>query len=376
MNDRSMESRYQIADTSEIITPGLVIFRDIVEQNLDEMIRIAKDPRRLRPHCKTHKMREVAQMELGRGISRHKAATFAEAEMLASAGVKDIFLAYNLVGANLRRAVRFRQQLPHVALSVTADHPAPIAALGKIMAEAGETIEVLLDVDTGQHRTGVEVGPAGKDLYRQLATTPGLKPGGIHLYDGHNHQTDVSERRVAVMAGWERVASFRDELVREGLKVPRIVCGGTGSYPIFATLEDPTVELSPGTCVFHDWGYGKAFPDLKFTPAALLLTRVISRPTPQRVTLDLGYKAVASDPPAGSRLLFPDLPDAKAVLQNEEHLVLETARANEFQPGDELLAIPRHVCPTSALHKQVFVVSAGRLVDRWNVSARDRWLTV
>jgi D-serine deaminase-like pyridoxal phosphate-dependent protein len=107
-----------------------------------------------------------------------------------------------------------------------------------------------------------------------------------------------------------------------------------------------------------------------------MLTRVISRPTPERVTLDLGYKAVASDPPAGNRLLFPDLPDAKAVLQNEEHLVLETSQAALFQPGDEILAIPKHICPTSALHKQVFVVSGGQVVDRWDVTSRDRWLTI
>ena len=74
--------------------------------------------------------------------------------------------------------------------------------------------------------------------------------------------------------------------------------------------------------------------------------------------------------------MFPDLPDAKEVLQNEEHLVLETSHADRFQPGDELLAIPRHICPTSALHKQVFVVIDGRVQQRWDVAARDRWLTI
>ena len=79
---------------------------------------------------------------------------------------------------------------------------------------------------------------------------------------------------------------------------------------------------------------------------------------------------------AGSRLEIVGLPDAKCVLQNEEHLVLQTSRANEFQPGDELLAIPRHVCPTCALHRQLFVIAGGQLVDRWNVASRDRWLTI
>jgi D-serine deaminase-like pyridoxal phosphate-dependent protein len=371
-----MTPEYSIADTSEIITPALVVFRDLMERNLAEMIRIAGGPTRLRPHCKTHKMSAVARRQIELGITKHKAATFAEAEMLAQAGAPDIFLAYNLIGPNIRRAVEFVTRFPNVKFFVTADHRDPIAALGKAMSTAGKSIGVLLDIDSGQHRTGVEIGPEAKQLYRQIADTAGLNPAGFHLYDGHNHQTDVGERRTAVLAGWESATGFRDELVREGLPVPRIVCGGTGSFPIFAALEDPAIELSPGTCVFHDWGYGRMFPDLPFIPAALVLTRVISRPTSNRITLDLGYKAVASDPPAGNRLLFPDLPEAQAVLQNEEHLVLETSRANDFRPGDELLAIPKHICPTSALHKQVFVISEGRLVDRWTVDARDRWLTI
>lgn len=370
------DRRYAIADTSEIISPGLVVFRDLVEQNLDGMVKIAGSAGRLRPHCKTHKMREVTLLELDRGIGKHKCATIAEAEMLAEAGVKDIFLAYNPVGPNIGRVVRFIEKFPGVTFAVTADHPGPVAALGEALATAGKTVEVLLDIDTGMHRTGIAIGPAARSLYERIAATKGLVAGGLHLYDGQNHQKDVAERRAAVEAVWKPAAAFRDELVAAGLAVPRIVAGGTASFPIYAGIDDPAIELSPGTIVFEDWGYGDAFPDLKFTPAALLLTRVISRPTKDRITLDLGYKAVASDPPAGNRMRFPDLPDAKAVLQNEEHLVLETAQAERFQPGDELLAIPRHICPTSALHKQVYVVSDGQLVGTWAVASRDRMLTV
>jgi len=371
-----MNSRYRIEDTRDIISPGLVVFQEVLEQNIAEMVRIAGDPARLRPHCKTHKMREVARLELDRGITKGKCATFAEAELLVEAGVRDVFLAYNLVGPNIERAVRFVERYPEVRFAVTGDHPVPIKALGAAMQRAGKTIDVLLDIDSGQHRTGLEAGAAAKELYALIASTPGLRAGGFHLYDGQNHQKDLAERTLAVEACWAPAARMRDELVAAGLSVPRIVAGGTGSFPIFAAKSDPTIELSPGTVVFHDSGYGEVFPDLHFSPAALLLTRCISRPTADRVTFDLGYKAVASDPPAGNRLTFPDLPDAKAVLQNEEHLVIETSRAAEFSPGDELLAIPRHVCPTSALHKQVFVVRDGRVVGRWDVVGRDRWLNV
>lgn len=372
----SHHSLYAIDDTSQIVTPALVVFQDLVERNLDEMLRVAGGPDRLRPHCKTHKMREVVQLQLQRGITRHKCATLAEAEMLADAGVRDILLAYNLVGPNLERAARFQETFPHVALSVTADHPAPIAALGQLMHQRRRTIDVLLDIDTGQHRTGVAPDAGAERLYRLLADTPGLLPGGLHVYDGQNHQVDLAERTAAVMQVWQAAAGLRDRLVAAGLPVPRIVAGGTGSFPVFARIDDPALQFSPGTCVFHDAGYGRIFPDLQFTPAAVLLTRVVSRPTPTRVTLDLGYKACASDPPAGQRLVFPQLADAREVLQNEEHLVLETSQADQLQPGDELIAIPRHICPTSALHKQAYVVVGGHLAGAWPVAARDRWLTI
>jgi D-serine deaminase-like pyridoxal phosphate-dependent protein len=209
-----------------------------------------------------------------------------------------------------------------------------------------------------------------------MCTTRGVRPAGLHVYDGQNHQTDIGDRRSAVLAVWREVDGFRKQLEQDGCPVPCVVAGGSGSFPVFAGIEDRVLELSPGTCIFQDAGYGQMFPDLDFQPAALLLTRVISRPTADRVTLDLGYKAVASDPPADRRVVFPEIPDARAVLQNEEQLVIQTDRAAEFQPGDEVWAVPRHICPTSALHKQAYVVRDGKLAGHWDVVARDRWLTI
>lgn len=371
-----MDASYRIDDTRQIISPALIVFRELLEANLASMITIAGKPDRLRPHCKTHKMPQVTKLELARGIAKHKCATFAEAEMLAEAGARDILLSYNVVGPNIGRAVVFLKRFPHVSFQVLADHPQPIAELGQAMTEAGLTIDVVLDLDVGQHRTGVPVGLQAKALYQTITATPGLRGGGFHVYDGHQHQKSREDRAAAVNAEWDKVIALRDELCRSGLAVPRIVCGGTGSFPIYAAKTDSAIELSPGTCIFNDAGYSEAFPDLVFKPAIAILTRVISRPAVDRVTLDLGYKAVASDPPVGKRLTLPDLPDAEQVLQNEEHLVIRTSRAEEFQPGDEMYAIPRHICPSVALHKQVFVVADGKLVDRWDVVARDRWLTI
>jgi D-serine deaminase-like pyridoxal phosphate-dependent protein len=369
-------SPYHVEDLARVFSPSLVLFRELLDQNIDSMIGIAGSSGRLRPHCKTHKMAEVTRIELAKGISKHKCATLAEAQMLAEAGVKDVFLAYNLVGPNLERAVQFLRRFPDVTFSVTADHPLAVAALSQAVSASGQTIDVLLDLDIGFHRTGIGPGDAAVELYRQIANSAGLRPGGLHAYDGHHHQPSRTEREQAVEADWRTVSAFRDRLVQAGLSVPRIIVGGTPTFPIHAANRDPVIEIAPGTCVLNDAGYSESYTDLKFAPAAVLLTRVVSLPAPDRLTLDLGTKAVATDPPMGRRLVIPELPDAKQVVHNEEHLVLETPRAAEFTPGDVLLAIPRHICPTVALHKEVYVVSQGRLINRWPVTARDRFLSL
>ena len=370
------DSLYKIDDVSEIFSPALVVFRDLVEENITEMIRVAGDPQRLRPHCKTYKIAEIVKMQMQAGITKFKCATIAEAEMLANSGATDIFLAYNLVGPNIGRALKLMTAFPNLQLAVTADHAKPLDELSRAVEQAGLQIQVVMDLDTGLHRTGVPMDEDAINLYEMISSSPGIRPGGLHWYDGQHHQTDLFERQSAVEAGWQKCVAFRDRLLANGFSVPRIVAGGTGSFPIYAAQGEPGLELSPGTVILHDAGYGTTFPDLHFTPAALLLTRVISRPTPNTLTLDLGHKAVAADPPQERREVFPELPDAKIVLQNEEHLVVQSQIADEFEPGDYLLAIPWHICPTTALHQEVYVVADGKLIDRWQVASRNRRLTI
>ena len=372
-----MHPSYQIADTSAVFSPALLFYKELIRQNIARAVEIAGSPARLRPHVKTHKTREIVRMELDAGIGKHKCATLAEAEMLADNGVADVLLAYNMVGPNCRRLARLTLAYPGCRFAVLADHPAATRALSEAMAAAGQTADVLLDIDTGQHRTGIAPAKRAVALYELLDQLPGLRPGGIHVYDGHNHQEDPEERRAAALAGLEPVLELRRTLEKKGLPVPRLVLGGTPTFPIYAKLDLPGLELAPGTCFLHDHGYGTRFADLSgFTPAALLLTRVISRPTPRRITLDLGYKAVASDPPAGKRCVLLNVPDSEPVLQNEEHFVVETPAADQFSPGDEVYAVPTHICPTCALHRQAYIVENGKVTDRWDIAARDRVIRV
>ena len=365
----------QILDS--LHSPSLVVFADQVRANIDRMIATAGSVDRLRPHCKTHKMAEVVKILLQKGVIRHKAATVAEVEMLADAGAKDISFAYNPVGPNIARVVELVRKYPNVKLSVTTDHPAPLQQLSAAVTAAGLTVGVMLDVDTGLHRTGIaaDTDDALK-LYQSIEDLDGLTPAGFHVYDGHQHQESLDERRAAVLSEWPKVLDLKARCEQAGLSVPELLCGGTPTFPVYAELDNPAILLSPGTGIFHDVGYGGHFPDLDFVPAAAVVSRVISRPTPDRVTLDLGNKSVAADPPKGHRVYFPDLPTASQVIHNEEHLVLETPDAGKFQPGDVLLGIPTHICPTSALHQNVAVIDQGKLVGSWDVTARNRRITI
>jgi D-serine deaminase-like pyridoxal phosphate-dependent protein len=338
---------------------------------------LAGGPERLRPHVKTHKTREIVALELEAGIRKHKCATIAEAEMVASCGAPDVLIAYPLVGPNCGRLARLVQVHPRCRFSVLVDHPVGILALSQALAAASQKVDVLLDIDVGQHRTGVAPGAEAVELYELIHRSPALTAAGLHVYDGHNHQESIVERQHAVHTQIEPVLKLRTALEQKNLPVPRIVVGGTPTFPVYARLDVPGLECSPGTLVLHDHGYGSRFTDLLgLTPAALLLTRVISRPTPTRLTLDLGYKAVASDPPAGKRCRLLDVPDHEPILQNEEHFVIETPAAGRYRPGDEIFAVPTHICPTVALHRQAYVIEGGQMAGTWEIAARDRVLSV
>lgn len=362
----------RLANVAEVPTPALLVYPDRVDENLRRMIARAGGPQRLRPHIKTHKLPQIVVRQVALGVVKCKAATIAEAEMAARAGARDIILAAQLLGPNPARLAALARAFPAVRFATIADDAAAVRGLGAAATTAGVTFDVLLDLDVGMHRTGIAPGAAAAVLYREIASTPGLRAAGLHAYDGHARHRELTERRAAVVPEFAKVIALRDELQAAGLPVPAVVCGGTPTFPVHADRAE--VECSPGTCVLWDAGYGGQLPDLEFQQAAVLLTRVISRPGTNRLCLDLGHKAVASEMPH-PRAVFPALPDAKAVVHSEEHLVLETARAAEIPVGTVLFAVPMHICPTVALHDRVQVVREDRVVDEWPVVARARRLT-
>ncbi len=375
-------SAYALSDAAlaAIPSPALVVFAPLLERNLDAMLALAGTPERLRPHCKTHKTRNIVRLLLERGVTRHKAATVREAAMCLEAGARDVVLAYQLVGPMLGQFAALAAQYPDGRLSALVDNVRSADQLSEAATAHGITIGALVDLDTGLHRTGLPVSDSAAALYRHMTELPGLRPAGLQSYDAQNRNPDPAERRAAVHATIEPVLDFAAELERAGLPVPEILCGGSGTFPCYAELAGTTsapITCSPGTTVFWDYGYSQTLPDLNahFTPAALLLSRVVSRPTPQHVTLDLGTKGIAADPPLGRRGLILGLEDAMTVLHNEEHWTVTSEHAGEIQVGDAVMVVPTHVCPNANLYPLIYVIDRdGELVARWEVVARQRAL--
>jgi D-serine deaminase-like pyridoxal phosphate-dependent protein len=366
---------YKLDNVGEVASPALLIYYERMVENLRRMLAIVGgDGSRLRPHIKTHKVPEIISLHLEQGITKFKCATIAEAEMLALAGARDVLLAYQPVGPNIHRLARLIQRFPQTRFSTIVDNERSIREISATISGAGLELDIFLDLDCGMHRTGVPADDSALELYRLITKSPALRAAGLQAYDGHIVDKDPEVRARNCEAALAPVLNLAAQLKSENLTVPRIVAGGTPTFP-FHARRGPEVDCSPGTCVLWDFSYETKCPDLGFLFAALVLTRVVSKPAPNRLCLDLGHKAIASENPH-PRVHLLDLPDAKFMMHSEEHLVIETEQANRFEIGDALYGVPWHVCPTVALHSEVIVVNGTTAGSHWPVTARARRLSI
>ena len=168
-----LDPAYRVDDVARILSPGLLFFKDLIRKNIARAVELAGSPARLRPHVKTHKTREIVQMERSAGIAKHKCATIAEAEMLADCGAEDVLVAYPLSDQIAGGWPGWARAFPQCRFAAIVDHSGSARALSDAMTAEEQQIDVLLDVDTGQHRTGVPMGPVGARLYEECAVFPG-----------------------------------------------------------------------------------------------------------------------------------------------------------------------------------------------------------
>jgi D-serine deaminase-like pyridoxal phosphate-dependent protein len=263
---------YRIDNIDELDSPALVIYPERVKENIYLLKGMIDDPQRLRPHVKTHKTKEATQLMLAAGISKFKCATIAEAEMLAMCGAPDVLLAYQPVGPKLKRFVQLTEQYPATQFACLIDNITSAQAIARAFAAAGATIDVYIDLNVGQNRTGIVPGDKAVALYTWCAQASGISVTGLHAFDGHTRGT-FEERKAASDAAFAKAETLQQTLQSKGFSNIKMIAGGSPSFPIHA--KRAAVECSPGTFVFWDKSYLDQCPEQPFHTAALLVTRVI-----------------------------------------------------------------------------------------------------
>ena len=357
-----------LTNPENISSPGLLIDPGKIIRNIDRMISTVGNERitRLRPHVKSHKMVEVTKLQIDRGIHQFKAATIAELEMAAEAGARDVLLAYQPVGPNIQHLAGLMERFPGTSFAAITDNLDCARAIAGQLSDESNPFRLFIDIDCGMHRTGIALGGEMHSLRQWIEAQRGVIFAGLHAYDGHLHQACLETRKKEVACIKSALEDYAD-----ADPIPEIIVSGSPTFNIWATTTD--WQCSPGTTLLWDIGYANSFPDLEFEVAACLLTRVISKPGDMNICLDLGHKAVAAENPIDLRVSLQGIVDATALTHSEEHLVLKSAMAGQFSPGDTILGFPRHICPTVALHASATVVCNGEATgDSWKVRARDR----
>ncbi|MGV3558834.1 D-TA family PLP-dependent enzyme [Larkinella arboricola] len=365
---------YLIQNVQLIDSPALVLYPERIAHNIRTMLDMVDgDADKLIPHVKTHKMAEVAKMQVEAGITRFKCATVAEAEMLADTGARHVLIAYQLTGPKLHRFCELVQAYNWVEWASLVDNWVSAEELAHEFEKTTHKPVVYIDVNLGMNRTGHAVDEKLEELYRQLKADERFDVRGFHAYDGHLHNPDVTVRQAQADAALKPLEELADKLEEEGETRPLIVVGGTPTFSNHA--HRPNVWCSPGTCLLWDWGYGDLLTEQGFEWAALLITRVVSKPAPGIVTTDLGHKAVAAENPLNKRVKFLNLNGYEITGQSEEHLVLQVSNWDAIQIGDVLYGVPYHICPTVALHDEAQIILDGEVAGRWLIDARKRRIT-
>ncbi|MGI8583166.1 MAG: D-TA family PLP-dependent enzyme [Chitinophagaceae bacterium] len=369
----NLKDWYHTTNISEIDSPALVIYKDRVIQNINTAISMVDDVSKLRPHVKTHKTKEAAQLMIDAGINKFKCATIAEAEMLAMINTPDVLLAYQPIGPKLNRFIALIKKYPATKFSCLVDNIDSAKNIAEAAAENDIEINVYIDLNIGMNRTGIAPGSQAMQLYTTCANTKGIQPTGLHAYDGHIRTTDLEQRTIECNQAFETVTQMQQQLQQQGFSKPVIIAGGSPTFPIHAKRKE--VECSPGTFVYWDKTYLR-YTEQHFVPAALVITRIISLPGSTKLCLDIGHKSISAENELSNRVYFLNAPPLQFVSHSEEHLVAEAPANHTHKPGDILYGLPVHICPTCALYERAFVVQNNRVTTEWKMIARDRKIEV
>ena len=364
---------------SDLPTPQVLIDRARLMRNIDRAQALASAAGvRLRPHAKTHKSPTIARWQLERGAVGICCAKLGEAEVFVDAGIRDIRLPYPVQPAHAPRLLALADR---AAISIIVDHLDVARGWSDAMQAAGRTLDVLVKVDVGFHRCGID--PEGDPLtfIDSIASMKGLRLRGLLSHAGHGYQATSEDELCAVaQREAETLTSVRERALGAGIPLDEISVGATPTLRFSARQRVPT-ELRPGNYVYFDRTQ-VALGSASLDDCALTVLATVVSTHPGRLILDAGSKTLTNDAARGiaaapgyGAVLNPDgsVDDSLQIERlSEEHATVRVIGPARRKPGDRLRVLPNHACTVSNLVDVVRLVDGDRVVDTLPVAARGR----
>ena len=356
----------------QVETPALLVDLDALERNLIRMAEtVSNTSVSLRPHSKTHKCPVIANRQIALGAVGICCQKVSEAEVMVHGGVPDVLITNEIIGGSKLARLASLAKLAQIA--VCADDAKNIDDLSEVAHTFGVRLPVLVELDVGEHRCGVEDAGSVLQLAKRVAASRGLRFTGIHAYHGSaQHIREYEERRRTIKNAAERVQGILGMLRQNGLAADVVTGGGTGTYP-FEIESGVYTEIQPGSYIFMDADYAKVLgedgePLGSFEQALFVYGTVISRTVPDRAVVDVGLKAVSVD---SGMPLVDGMPDVVFVAAGDEHGKLKLNNpGRSLGVGDKLRLIPGHCDPTVNLFDWYVCIRSGRVESLWPVAAR------
>jgi D-serine deaminase-like pyridoxal phosphate-dependent protein len=368
---------------SELPTPQVVIDRGRALRNIERVQQMAEAAgMRLRPHAKTHKSPVVARWQIERGAIGICCAKVGEAEVFADAGIADIRLPYPVNPAN---AVRLAALMDRASISIIVDHLAVARGWSDAMRHAGRVLDVLVKVDVGFHRCGIDPDVEGFEFVQAVASMPGLRLRGLLSHAGHAYHAASDDALCAIaQQEAETLSRLRDEATRAGIPIEEISVGATPPLR-FSVRQRGITEIRPGNYVYFDRtqvSLGAATLD----DCALTVSATVVSKHPGRIILDCGSKTLTNDqargitPAAGYGAVLagdgrsPRREDDALVIErlSEEHATVRVIGETSLEPGDRVRVVPNHSCTVSNLVDAVRLVDGDEVIDTLPIAARGR----
>ncbi len=365
---------------NELPTPQVLIDQKRARANIARVQKLATDSRkRLRPHAKTHKSPIVARWQIDAGAAGICCAKVGEAEVFVAAGLTDIRLPYPVNPSNAARVLAL---LDRATISIIVDHVDVARGWSDAMQRAGRTLDVLIKVDVGFHRCGIDPAGDAMGFVQTIASMPGLRLRGLLSHAGHGYSA-ASEDELAAIARDDAaiLTDLRARAATSGIALDEISVGATPTLRFSAHEAEPT-ELRPGNYVYFDRTQ-IALGSATLTDCALaVLATVVSAPAPDRIILDCGSKTLTTDQARGitkasgfGLVLRGDgtADDALSVERlSEEHATVRVSGRTHLKPGDRVRVVPNHSCVVSNLVDVVRLVDGDEVVDTIPVAARGK----